>query len=342
MKTAHSFFLAVCTGFLGFGIGRLTVLESALPVPPAVTKHTRSGATNETKKEAVSWNTFPPATPAQGASTNAPPPTQQRQEAAAEPNAGDLKELAELAEKDPAAALRLVATINHPRAKMAAITAARKLVKSQPALAAELTAALCLSQIGPDPFEHVANDWGAVDPLAAIAWGQKFEGEEKNGFLVRSWNGLLRSDHALDASRIREAAQALKQILQQGGESGEGDWEYAAAKLTEPLIARSRALGSPSETIKMLEDLGLVSDSYHKAAWKMLGTWLNEDGIAASGWISQLPPGEQRDKYIFRVIKYAQATDPTAVPHWMEALSTPHHRELAKEAQESGNWPRFD
>ncbi len=263
-------------------------------------------------------------------------------------SAGDAKphqtlspeELFQLAQTDPAAALgRAMEMGGDKNAKMAANEAARNLVKTNPALAAALTAVLLHTEIGGDPFEHVANDWAKADPAAALAWGQAYTGAGKGGFLLRAWSGYLRSDLGAKPGQAQLAAQSLKQIIS----APEGDdWAYAEGQVADSLMTRSWAEG-PQESIRLMEDLGTVSEKYNKAAWKMLGTWLNEDSVAASDWTRSQPAGDRRDKYIFRLLKYVQQMDPQSGPAWVDALSTPEYQDLGRKCLKGeAKWPRFD
>ena len=251
-----------------------------------------------------------------------------------------LANLHELAEADPAAALLKAGSLTGSESKGAANAAARKLVKTNPVLAAELASKLIATHIGADPFEHVANDWAALDPQAAAAWGQSYQGPSKGGFLLRAWHGLLASDLGKNPQNLQQAVATLREILPH---REEGDWDYAVGQVMESLVGRQWETGGPAQTIQMLENLSDVEPRAAKTAWKMLGTWLNQDSVAASTWVDQLPRDERRDRYVFRLLKFASTQDPDSVPRWIETLSTPEQQQIANQAMaRNGGWPRFD
>jgi hypothetical protein len=208
MKTVSSIALATIAGCLGYGV-------STVGRPPNAPT-----TQNRLETSIISNNTA----------------AKPHAESADEPVEPTLKKLKELAQSNPAQALRWIAQM-HEQMHLIASTASNHLTTTQPARAAELAAAVRKNDTEVDVIAQTATDWAKLDPNAAIAWGQNYNGPGKTGFLLRSWHELLQSGHQLDLSRMQEAANALKSML--SGPIEDADRRLAQGEMREALLARS-------------------------------------------------------------------------------------------------------
>jgi len=209
------------------------------------------------------------------------------------------------AAKNPAAAAEWIDGMANDGSK---VTAAKALVsnwaKTQPDEAAGWVQALPDGPVREKAAFAFAESWMAEDPDAASAWVLQEAKRDDNPELLM----------ATIASYAKKDPRAAEAFLRESN-----TMPHAESVIRHFVITRAQA--DPIATAEWLANLPSTDPLYSDAhAGSLMKVWGNSDSIAASEWLSQQPPGNQRDAAAFGFSQSIETFDPEAAVAWAESI----------------------
>jgi hypothetical protein len=225
----------------------------------------------------------------------------------------------QLAEADPAAAIRWAESLESPGARKAAIAGAcANWAERDPA------AALAAAQNLQDPHlqkefaRTVLSTWAANDPEAVWKWAGAGEGELQQYAVLRGVATKASEDPAGSAQIL---AQMLGKLPADAGGTTKSEMADVASQLAGEWFAQD--MGKAREWVEQLPQ-GDVQD---RALEGMAGSWVNIDPLAASEWMRSLPAGKGRDAAVGRLVGAICQGDPERAFAWASSVGDADRRE---------------
>lgn len=193
----------------------------------------------------------------------------------------------------------------------AAKALASKWVQSEPEAAAKWVSGLPAGSIRDQAKSALAASWAEVDPEAASIWA--FEQSE----FIGGSELLLTTLETYTEQAPDEAAAFIRDLSQ-------------ATEGSELLVKRhimTRAAQDPAETAAWLSTLATTDPLYSpEYANSLMQKWAETDSIAASAWLSEQAPGDQRDAAISGFSETILQFEPQAAVTWANTISDPNQR----------------
>lgn len=220
------------------------------------------------------------------------------------------------AETDPAGAAEWIDGMANDGSKLAAAKSlAGKWVREAPEAAAAWVSGLATGSIRDEAAATLAKAWAETDPEAASIWA----------FAEAEFNGnnelLVETIQSYTAQSPDDAEAFLRQMTE----------AYAApVVLAGHVIARAEQ--DPAATAEWLIQLSPTDPIYSSEyANGLMQVWAETDSIAASEWLSEQPPGEQRDAAISGFSESIQRFEPEAAAIWANTIDNPDRRVMRLE-----------
>ena len=215
------------------------------------------------------------------------------------------------AERNPAEASQWIDGMANDGSKaIAAKALVAKWAQSEPAVAAEWVAGLANGPVQEKAKEALAKSWVMQDAKAASIWA----------LAEAEFNG----DYDLLGETILEFSK------QSPEEAESFVRDLAQANYSEIAVAShimGRAEEDPAATAEWLARMAPTDPIYSaEYANELMQTWAESDSIAASEWLSNQNPGEQRDAAISGFSESILRYEPEAAAAWANTISDADRR----------------
>jgi hypothetical protein len=178
----------------------------------------------------------------------------------------------------------------------------------------------------------IAENWGASDPQAALAWAQTQSDEQSARIAVSAaisgwWHTDPRAAEAyvashLDTLGLDAVMSVTRQIFGQDPQRAK-DWAnqlstMEARRAATTFVAMQMANSDPKSAGEWV--VTLPDDLRERAISGLVNTWARRDPEAAAGWINSLG-GPPRDQAVSAYSSALSSRDPTTALTWAATIS---------------------
>jgi hypothetical protein len=215
------------------------------------------------------------------------------------------------ATSNPDAAAEWIEGMANDGSKMiAAKSLVTQWAETAPTDAAKWISGLPEGPIRTEATQALTKSWVQQDAQAASVWA--FSEAEFNGNydLLKETIREFTKQSPQDAEAfVRDMAEA----------------KYAQLALSAHVIGRAQT--DPIATAEWLSHLSADDPIYSpEYASDLMQVWTESDSIAASEWLSQQAPGEQRDAAVYGFSETIQAYEPAAAATWANTINDANNR----------------